>query len=106
MKKLLIGLSLLTITYVFGYIAYRESQKDSLGNLASLPLIESSSYLVIPESFLHNVAFLVWRPLIGADKEITGVKVIRMDAEKYDKLRQFDGTLDSEKLQKNLQDLF
>lgn len=94
-RKALIAFGALVALYVVGYLVYRGAHIDRSQTLGLLKAMNPSKQLVIPKSGWHNVAYVLWAPMIGADKEVTGVVVMRPSKEEFEDLERLDGLLES-----------
>lgn len=94
-RKVLIALGAAVALYVIGYMIYRGVHIDRSQTLGLLKAVNPSKQLVIPKTGWHNLAYVLWAPMIGADKEVTGVVVMRPSKEELEGLERLDGLLES-----------
>lgn len=94
-RKALIAFGTLVALYVVGYFIYRGAHIDRSQTLGLLKAVNPSKQLVIPKTGWHNLAYALWAPMIGADKEVSGIVVMRPTKEELDGLERLDGLLES-----------
>lgn len=93
-RKLLVGLGVFVVIYLVGYGIYRSSRISASSALGFLDSLSATKSLVIPKTSAHNLAYYFWLPLIGADKEISGVQVLRLTREETEGLDKLDGVIE------------